>query len=78
MRSVAAAKAATLRRGTSVRESADAYQVILPLLPTRYVITNAVFLHRDVNGRPYRIQDFRQELQRLDVMKNLASAGFIK
>ncbi|KAM7302643.1 P2X purinoceptor 7-like isoform X1 [Ixodes scapularis] len=36
---------------------------------------NCVILHRDVKGRPYRIQDFRDELLRLQVLKDLVSAG---
>lgn len=48
---------------------------MLPSLPTGYIVTNAVFLHCDVKGRPYRIQHFRDELHRLHVMADLASAG---
>ncbi|KAM7281857.1 hypothetical protein ISCGN_002018 [Ixodes scapularis] len=75
MCSVGAVKTAASGRGISVSGSPDDYQVILPPLPNGYVVTNAVFLHCDVKGRPYKIQDFRQELQRLDVMKDLAAAG---
>ncbi|KAG0434231.1 hypothetical protein HPB47_019253 [Ixodes persulcatus] len=57
-----------------LRNSED-YKIILPTLPTGYVATNSVILHCDVKGRPYRIQDFRDELRRLEVLKDLASAG---
>ncbi|KAM7281706.1 hypothetical protein ISCGN_006257, partial [Ixodes scapularis] len=75
MSSGGAVKTAASGRGTSGFENADEYKIILPQLPTGYVVTNAVFLHCDVKGRPYRIQDFRLELQRLDLLKDLASAG---
>ncbi|KAM7309592.1 hypothetical protein ISCGN_006596 [Ixodes scapularis] len=48
---------------------------MLPSLPAGYIATNAVFLHCDVKKRPYRIQDFRHELEKLDIMKEMASAG---
>lgn len=73
--SVGAAATADTGRGISVSEDSTDYKIILPPLPTGYIVTNAVFLHCDVRNRPYRIQDFKQELERLDVLQELASAG---
>ncbi|KAM7307705.1 hypothetical protein ISCGN_011341 [Ixodes scapularis] len=75
MCSVGAAKTAVSGRGTSVSGNPEEYKIILPTLPTGYVATNSVILYCDVKGRPYRIQDFRDELRRLEVLKDLASAG---
>lgn len=79
MRSAGAVTSAVSGRGTSAadnaRETVNDYQVMLPSLPAGYIATNAVFLHCDVKKRPYRIQDFRQELEKLDIMQDLASAG---
>ncbi|CAN7978716.1 unnamed protein product [Ixodes persulcatus] len=75
MSSDGAVKTAASGRGTSVVDNAGDYKIILPQLPTGYVVTNVVFLHCDVKGRPYRVQDFPDELQRLQVLKDLASAG---
>ncbi|CAN7986616.1 unnamed protein product [Ixodes hexagonus] len=72
---VGAVKTAVSGRGTSVADTAEDYKIILPQLPTGYVITNSFFLHCDVKRRPYRVQVFRHELERLGVMKDLASAG---
>ncbi|KAG0416178.1 hypothetical protein HPB47_006635 [Ixodes persulcatus] len=72
MSSVGAVKTAASGRGTTVNAATEDYQVILPQLPTGYVVTNTVFLHCNVKGRPYRVHDFREELERLDVMKDLA------
>ncbi|XP_040071063.1 uncharacterized protein LOC120843703 [Ixodes scapularis] len=59
-------------RGSS---AADNYRIILPPLPSGIVTTNSLFLHCDVTGRPYRIDDFREELQRLQVLGDVASFG---
>lgn len=78
MSSVGAVTAAASGRGisaTSASGNPDEYKVILPPLPSGYIAMNCVFLHCDVKGRPYRIQDLRDELLRLQVLKDLVSAG---
>lgn len=47
----------------------------MPPHPNGYIAKNCVFLHRDLKGQPYRIQDFCDELLRLQVLKDLVSAG---
>lgn len=63
MSSVGAASAAQLSRGSRIEMPQD-YAVILPPLPTGYVVQNTVFLHADVKGRPYHAEDFREPLFR--------------
>lgn len=78
MSSVGAVTAAASGRGTSANSATgnpDEYKIILPPLPNGYIAMNCVILHCDVKGRPYRIQDFRDELLRLQVLKDLVSAG---
>ncbi|XP_077564041.1 uncharacterized protein LOC144179524 [Haemaphysalis longicornis] len=60
-------------RGLSV--SSDEYRVLLPPLPTGNAALNTVFLHCDVSGRPYRINDFEDEMERLGVIQDVASIG---
>ncbi|XP_075547734.1 uncharacterized protein LOC142582201 [Dermacentor variabilis] len=60
-------------RGSTV--SAEDYKVILPQLPTGNASLNTVFLHCDVSARPYRINDFEEEIERLQVVKDVASIG---
>lgn len=51
------------------------YQVILPPLPAGYIATNAVLLQCDAEKRLYRIQYVRENLEKLNVIKELPSAG---
>lgn len=62
-------------RGLSVLSSTDDYRVVLPPLPAGIFAVNTVFLHCDVTGRPYRVDHFRAELERLGVMKEIAAIG---
>lgn len=62
-------------RGLSVFSSTDDYRVVLPALPSGIFAANTVFLHCDVTGRPYRVEHFRAELERLGVMKETAAIG---
>ncbi|XP_072141024.1 uncharacterized protein [Dermacentor andersoni] len=70
------AVSAAAGRGSTV--SAEKYKVILPQLPTENASLNAVFLHCDVSARPYRINDFEEEIERLQVVKDIASIGAYK
>lgn len=62
-------------RGFSVSAPTDEYQVVLPSLPRGALALNTVILHCDSKNRPYRIEDFKQELERLNVLKEVASIG---
>ncbi|KAM7301752.1 uncharacterized protein ISCGN_017269 [Ixodes scapularis] len=75
MLSQGAAITALAGRGNSVFASTDDYRVVLPPLPSRSVALNSVLLHGDVSGRPYKISDFRAELERLDVMADIDAFG---
>ncbi|KAM7306304.1 uncharacterized protein ISCGN_010035 [Ixodes scapularis] len=75
MLSQGAAITALAGRGNSVFASTDDYRVVLPPLPSRSVALNSVLLHGDVSGRPYKISDFRAELERLDVMADINAFG---
>ncbi|XP_070390977.1 uncharacterized protein [Dermacentor albipictus] len=76
MSSVGADVAAHHSRGTRNEMSQD-YAIILPPLPTGYVVKNTVFLHADVKGRPYRAEDFREPLfQRVPPTEVLALGAY--
>ncbi|KAM7315563.1 hypothetical protein ISCGN_005346 [Ixodes scapularis] len=62
-------------RGFSVSAPTDEYQVVLPSLPRGALALNTVILRCDSKNRPYRIEDFKQELERLNVLKEVASIG---
>nr|XP_050028649.1 uncharacterized protein LOC126524361 [Dermacentor andersoni] len=71
-----AALAAANGRGNrnAVFEDED-YQVILPHLPTGRIVLNTVFLHADVRGRPYKVEDFRDALVRLELLPEVVALG---
>ncbi|XP_050036059.1 uncharacterized protein [Dermacentor andersoni] len=71
-----AALAAAKGRGNrnAVFEDED-YQVILPHLPTGRIVLNTVFLHADVRGRPYKVEDFRDALVRLELLPEVVALG---
>lgn len=55
-------------RGFSGHRQEEDYVVILPHLPSGITTLNYVFLHCDVKGRPYHVEDFREEMRTLDVL----------
>lgn len=75
MSSQGAAIAAVAGRGISADSSPDSYRVVLPPLPSGDMFLNSVLLHADITGRPYRIEDFKGELQRLGVLPALKAGG---
>lgn len=75
MSSPGAAITALSGRGTSAFVSTDDYRFVLPPLPSRSVALNSVLLHGDVSGRPYKIADFRAELERLGIMGDIDAFG---
>ncbi|XP_077486709.1 uncharacterized protein LOC144098011 [Amblyomma americanum] len=62
-------------RGFSERRPPVGYRIVLPTLPTGDAMKTTVFLHCDIAGRPYRIQDFRQPLETAGVLLYVAGIG---
>ncbi|XP_075740613.1 uncharacterized protein LOC142786821 [Rhipicephalus microplus] len=76
MCSVGAAFAAHTSRGNRMTEDQDAgYEIILPPLPKGRVAQNTVFLHGDVRGRPYRVEDFRDALGPTGLLPEVLALG---
>lgn len=78
MLSSGAAKTAPGGRGSFVVEDASSsneYKVVLPPMPTGSTCLNSVLLHCDLKGRPYRIEDFREELKRIAVLNDIVALG---
>ncbi|KAM7290836.1 uncharacterized protein ISCGN_027424 [Ixodes scapularis] len=69
-----AVPAAHAGRGIRFEEAQD-YQFMLPPLPTGYVVLNTVFLHADMKGRPYRVEDFRDALHRHGTLPEVSAMG---
>lgn len=55
--------------------SSQEYQVILPHLPSGPSALNTIFLHADVKGRPYKVEDFRDTLVRLELLPEVIALG---
>lgn len=71
-----AVNAATFGRGIRfLVQDDDEYQVSLPTLPTGRIVFNTVFLHGDMRARPYRVEDFRDALARLELLPEVLSLG---
>lgn len=51
------------------------YRFVLPSLPTHEALKECVFLHCDVDGRPYRIDDFRAPLEEIGLLKAVVGIG---
>ncbi|XP_075723880.1 uncharacterized protein LOC142765959 [Rhipicephalus microplus] len=76
MCSVGAVFAAQTSRGNRMTEDQDAgYEIILPPLPKGRVAQNTVFLHGDVRGRPYRVEDFRDALGPTGLLPEVLALG---
>ncbi|CAN7938399.1 unnamed protein product, partial [Ixodes hexagonus] len=73
--SAGAASAAQQGRGNRAEECIQDYSVILPPLPTGSVVLNTVFLHADAKGRPYRVEEFRDALARLNLLPEVIALG---
>ncbi|XP_077538322.1 uncharacterized protein LOC144150839 [Haemaphysalis longicornis] len=72
-RAVIAAEASRGNRSEGNEE--QDYQIILPTLPTGRIVSNTVFLHADVKGRPYRVEDFRDALAQHGALPEVISLG---
>ncbi|XP_075741803.1 uncharacterized protein LOC142792856 [Rhipicephalus microplus] len=70
-----AATAADAGRGTASPLVPKDYRIILPSLPSGEAMRQAVALHCDVSGRPYRIDDFRKPLKDLGVIQQVSGIG---
>ncbi|CAN8026751.1 unnamed protein product [Ixodes persulcatus] len=75
MSSRGASATAFTGRGSSTEMSRDSYRVVLPSLPTGTEVLNYVFAHCDTSGRPYKIDDFRTQMERHGVLQDLIGAG---
>lgn len=51
------------------------YRIVLPALPKESLGRNAVILHADITGRPYRIQDFKPALKDMLHGSEIAQLG---
>ncbi|KAM7307134.1 uncharacterized protein ISCGN_010770 [Ixodes scapularis] len=63
--------------GRGDRHDADTShnQIILTPLPTGSAVLNTVFLHADVRGRLYRVEDFRDTLAQLVLLPEVLALG---
>ncbi|XP_077527392.1 uncharacterized protein LOC144138796 [Haemaphysalis longicornis] len=71
-----AASAGLSARGNRIfAQDADDYQVLLPQFPSGQSVLNTVFLHADMRARPYRVEDFRDVLARLELLPDVVALG---
>ncbi|KAM7300189.1 uncharacterized protein ISCGN_020753 [Ixodes scapularis] len=69
------AVAAVPGRGDNRSFAAKEYRMQLPTLPTGDAAKLSVVLHADLDGRPYKIEDFKQPLQQVGVLSVVAGLG---
>ncbi|KAM7295048.1 uncharacterized protein ISCGN_024553 [Ixodes scapularis] len=75
MSSVGAAITAQPGRGDRNDSASQEYEIIVPPLPTGPTVLNTAFLHADVRGRPYRVEDFRDTLGHLGLLPEVLALG---
>ncbi|XP_037555567.1 uncharacterized protein LOC119432476 [Dermacentor silvarum] len=68
-------QSATGRGAAQAQASSNDYRIVLPRLPTGKLVTDSVFLHADLTGRPYRAQDFRDALRKIIDLREIISIG---
>ncbi|XP_075546691.1 uncharacterized protein LOC142579903 [Dermacentor variabilis] len=73
--SARAVSAAASGRGNGSSVAPPGYRYVLPTLPSGETMKECLFLHCDVAGRPYRLEDFRDPLQELGVLKDVTGIG---
>ncbi|KAH6946487.1 hypothetical protein HPB50_013724 [Hyalomma asiaticum] len=73
--SVDSVSAAASGRGVGGCSLPAGYKLLLPTLPSDETMKLCVFLHCDVGGRTYRIEDFRSPLEELGVLKAMSGIG---
>lgn len=59
----------------NISDDSEDYRVVLPPLLRGISVLKSCFLHCDVNGKPYRVEDFREALACAGVLKDLACLG---
>lgn len=62
-------------RGELVISTEKEHRVILPPVPSGEGMKRAVLLHCDIAARPYRIEDFRQPLDQVGVLREVVGIG---
>ncbi|KAM7301274.1 hypothetical protein ISCGN_016793 [Ixodes scapularis] len=60
---------------TECSKQTKEYRIILPRLPTGMLVTNSLFLHVDMSGRPYKATDFKEVLFSIIDRKDLVALG---
>ncbi|CAN7982707.1 unnamed protein product [Ixodes pacificus] len=60
---------------TECSKQTKEYRIILPRLPTGMLVTNSLFLHADLSGRPYKATDFKEVLFSIIDRKDLVAVG---
>nr|XP_037284765.1 uncharacterized protein LOC119177109 [Rhipicephalus microplus] len=56
-------------------ESDKDYEIILPNLPTGRIVVNTVFLHGDIRVRPFKVEDFRDALDKERLLPDVIALG---
>ncbi|KAM7299738.1 uncharacterized protein ISCGN_020304 [Ixodes scapularis] len=69
------AAAAVIGRGDNVAPVLKEHRLQLPTLPTGEAAKLSVVLHADLEGRPYRLEDFRDPLKQVGVLSDVAGLG---
>ncbi|KAH6947859.1 hypothetical protein HPB50_021844 [Hyalomma asiaticum] len=73
--SARAVSAAASGCGSRYSIAPPGYQYVLPTLPSGETMRECLFLHCDVAGRPYHLEEFRDPLQELGVLKDVTGIG---
>ncbi|KAM7301063.1 uncharacterized protein ISCGN_016625 [Ixodes scapularis] len=73
--SAGAASAAQPGRGDSNASASADYKIILPPLPNCLAVLTTAFLHTNVRGRRYRVEDFRDILSHLELFPEVIALG---
>ncbi|KAH8039370.1 hypothetical protein HPB51_005731 [Rhipicephalus microplus] len=63
------------RRNRITVESNKDFEIILPNLPTGRVVWNTVFLHWDIRVRPFKVEDFRDAMDKEQLLPNVIALG---
>lgn len=74
-RSVRGASAAAAGRGVRFPSAPSDYRFLLPTLPSGDSMEECVFLHGDLEKRPYRLEDFRAPLEEVGLIKAITGIG---
>ncbi|KAH7985660.1 hypothetical protein HPB51_026781 [Rhipicephalus microplus] len=74
-RSVRGASAAAAGRGVRFPSAPSDYRFLLPTLPTDDSMEECVFLHGDLEKRPYWLEDFRAPLEEVGLIKAIIGIG---